>query len=135
MSSTVEAVRDRVLVGAAKHSPQWLWLKILLRRKIALVGAVLVAVNILVALGAPALGRVDPQLLDVRARLSPPSAAHWLGTDYVGRDVWSRVIHGARLSMLVGGSVVLFSFASGLLFGLLLAATSAAALAKQRRRS
>ncbi len=119
MSSSVQIARERLLIEAPAPSPQWLWVRLLLRRKIALVGVILVAVNVLVALGAPALGRVDPQLLDVKARLGAPSASHWFGTDDVGRDVWSRVIHGARLSMLVGGSVVLFSFAGGLLFGLL----------------
>ena len=44
-------------------------------------GAVLVVVNLAVALTAPAVGRVDPQRLDVKARLSAPSAAHWFGTD------------------------------------------------------
>jgi len=59
------------------------------------------------------------QALDVKARLLTPSARHWFGTDDVGRDVWSRVIYGARLSMLVGGSVVLLSVAGGLVVGLL----------------
>ncbi len=45
--------------------------------------------------------------------------AHWMGTDDVGRDVWSRVVYGTRLSMLVGGVVMLFSFAGGIVFGLL----------------
>lgn len=84
-----------------------------------MIGALLVALNALVALSAPAVGRLDPQRLDVRARLSAPTAAHWFGTDHVGRDVWSRVVHGARLSMLVGGSVVLLACAGGLFFGLL----------------
>ena len=84
-----------------------------------MIGALLVALNALVALSAPAVGRLDPQRLDVRARLSAPTATHWFGTDHVGRDVWSRVVHGARLSMLVGGSVVLLACAGGLFFGLL----------------
>ena len=67
----------------------------------------------LVALAAPAIARWDPLALDVKSRLSPPSATHWMGTDDVGRDAWSRVIYGARLSMLVGGSVVLLSFVGG----------------------
>jgi peptide/nickel transport system permease protein len=118
VTQTAEAVRDRLQVDARVSAPPRLWMRALLRRKITLVGALLVAVNVLVALIAPVLGRVDPQLLDVKARLTPPTETHWFGTDDVGRDVWSRVIHGARLSMVVGGSVVLFSFAGGLLFGL-----------------
>jgi peptide/nickel transport system permease protein len=98
---------------------RWRWVVVLLRRRIALAGAVLVALNVLVAVFAPAIGRWEPQLLDVKARLSPPTAAHWMGTDDVGRDVWSRVIHGTRLSMVVGGAVVALSFVGGIVFGLL----------------
>ena len=95
------------------------WLRLLLRRRIVLVGAVLVVLNVLVALFAPVIGRWEPQRLDVKARLAPPTASHWMGTDDVGRDVWSRVVHGTRLSMVVGGAVVLVSFAGGIVFGLL----------------
>src|SRR5205085_2545440 len=66
-----------------------------------------------------AIARWDPQRLDVKARLSAPSPSHWFGTDDVGRDVWSRVIYGARLSMVVGLAVVSFSFVGGIVFGLL----------------
>ena len=98
---------------------RWRWLRLLLRRRIALVGAVLVALNVLVAIFAPAIGRWDPQRIDVKARLAPPNPSHWMGTDDVGRDVWSRVVYGTRLSMVVGGTVVLFSFVGGIVFGLL----------------
>ena len=111
--STVDAVAP-----GPSLAPHRLWLRQLGRRKIALVGAVLVALDVVIALFAPALARWDPQLLDVKARLSPPGETHWMGTDDVGRDVWSRVIHGTRLSMVVGGAVVLLSFVSGIAFGL-----------------
>ncbi len=97
----------------------WRWLSLLRRRRIALVGAILVALNVLVAILAPVIGRWEPQRLDVQARLAPPTPAHWMGTDDVGRDVWSRVVHGTRLSMVVGGAVVLLSFVGGIVFGLL----------------
>jgi peptide/nickel transport system permease protein len=119
MSHVADAVSERALVETSPREGQWVWLRLLVRRKIALVGAVLVVVNLAVALMAGAIGGVDPQRLDVKARLAAPSALHWFGTDDVGRDVWSRVIHGARLSMLVGGSVVLFAVVAGLFFGLL----------------
>jgi len=119
VNSTVEAVRERVVIAGPAPSARWIGVRALLRRKIALVGALLVMVNGLVALSAPTLARWDPQALDVKARLAAPSAIHWLGTDDMGRDVWSRVVYGAQLSILVGGSVVLISFAAGLVFGLL----------------
>lgn len=119
MSSNVEAFSERVLIARPAEAPRWLGVRVFLRRKTAVIGVLIVALNVLVALTAPALSRWDPQILDVKARLSAPSGAHWFGTDDVGRDAWSRVIYGARLSMLVGASVVLFSFVGGLFFGLL----------------
>jgi peptide/nickel transport system permease protein len=106
-------------LAAETSSPQARAYRALVRRRIAAAGLVVVVINVVVAALAPALARWDPQALDVKARLSTPSARHWFGTDDVGRDVWSRVIYGARLSMLVGGSVVLLSVAGGLVVGLL----------------
>jgi peptide/nickel transport system permease protein len=88
------------------------------RRRIALVGLILTALVAVMGLLAPILGS-DPQHMDVAARLSPPGDSHWFGTDDLGRDVFSRVVFGARLSLLVGAAVVLFAFAVGMLCGLL----------------
>lgn len=98
---------------------KWLGVRAFLRRRSAVLGAALVVINVLIALGATPIAGVDPQALDVKARLAPPTVQHWFGTDHVGRDAWSRVIYGARLSMIVGGSVVALSFAGGVLFGVL----------------
>ena len=93
------------------------WLALLARRKTTLVGSVLMAVMLLVGVLAPLIGG-DPGHMDVAGRLKAPSRAHWLGTDDVGRDVWSRIVYGARLSLLVGAAVVVFSFAVGVVCGL-----------------
>jgi peptide/nickel transport system permease protein len=93
------------------------WLTLLTRRKTTLVGAAIMAVMLAVGLLAPALGG-DPAHMDVAGRLAAPSRAHWLGTDDVGRDVWSRVVYGARLSLLVGVAVVGLSFLVGVACGL-----------------
>jgi peptide/nickel transport system permease protein len=98
---------------------RWLGVRAFLRRRSAVFGAALVVVNVLVAVLATPLAGVDPQSLDVKARLARPTAQHWFGTDHVGRDAWSRVIHGARLSMIVGASVVAMSFVGGVVFGVL----------------
>lgn len=120
MTATVEPAGAPGAAATASADAPWRrGLRTLFRRKIALVGAALVALNVAVAAVAPGLARWDPGALDVKARLAAPTAAHWLGTDDVGRDVWSRIVYGARLSMLVGGSVVLLSFAAGLAVGLL----------------
>ena len=69
------------------------------------VGFVLCVILIILAVGAPWLAPYNPAAQNLPARLVPPSAAHWMGTDELGRDVLSRVIYGARVSMSVSVSV------------------------------
>jgi len=88
------------------------------RHPTALAGAVVLALITLIAVLAPWLGTVDPQALSPIQRLKPPSSAHWFGTDMLGRDVYSRVIYGSRISIVVGLSVALLSVAIGLAIGL-----------------
>jgi peptide/nickel transport system permease protein len=80
-------------------------------------GAVLIAVFVCLALFAPWIAPYNPAHIDLPARLMPVSGAHWFGTDELGRDILSRVIYGARISMLVGSSVVAASLTLGLIFG------------------
>jgi peptide/nickel transport system permease protein len=87
------------------------------RNRLAATGMVLVAVFLCFALFAPLIAPHDPSQIDLGGRLQPPSRAHWFGTDELGRDILSRVIYGARISMLVGGSVVAGSLLLGLIFG------------------
>lgn len=75
------------------------------------------AALVFVALFAPWLAPYDPAVQNLPARLEPPSAEHWFGTDELGRDVLTRVIFGARVSITVGVSVVLSCAALGLLVG------------------
>ncbi len=84
---------------------------------LAVSGVVLVCIFALCALFAPWIAPRDPAFIDLPARLSGPSVAHWFGTDELGRDILSRIIYGARISMLVGCSVVAGSLALGLLIG------------------
>ena len=93
------------------------WLTLITRRKTTLVGAVIMAGMLAVGLLAPIIGG-DPAHMEVAGRLKAPSRANWFGTDDVGRDVWSRVVYGARLSLLVGVAVVALSFLVGVLCGL-----------------
>lgn len=87
------------------------------RYLLASLGGALILAWLALALLAPWVAPYDPTLVDVTTRLRPPSAAHWLGTDALGRDVLSRVIWGARVSLLVGFGVVLISAAFGTLVG------------------
>ena len=83
----------------------------------AAIGVVLVLVFVIFALFAPWIAPQDPAAIELPTRLSSPSSAHWLGTDELGRDILSRVIYGARISMLVGSCVVLASLLLGLIIG------------------
>jgi len=87
------------------------------RNMLASIGMVLVTVFVVFALFAPLIAPQNPSNVDLPSRLQPPSGAHWFGTDELGRDIFSRVIYGARISMLVGGSVVAGSLLLGLVLG------------------
>ena len=89
------------------------------RHPTIVIGSILIGVMVLIALLAPHLGTVDPQALAPIDRLRWPSWQHWFGTDMLGRDVYSRTIYGARVSLTVGLSVALLSITFGLIVGLL----------------
>ena len=72
------------------------------RHKLALAGLVTVTLLIILAIFAPMVSRYPPNKINLREKEDPPTLAHWLGTDQTGRDVWSRIIYGARISLLVG---------------------------------
>jgi peptide/nickel transport system permease protein len=97
-------IRNQV-ASAARRSP------------LAAAGVALVLLFVTFALFAPWIAPQDPAAIDLPSRLSLPSHAHWFGTDELGRDILSRVIYGARISMLVGSSVVLTSLLLGLVIG------------------
>ena len=87
------------------------------RDKLAAAAASLLAVLVLLAVAAPLAAPYDPYAMRPDALLRPPGAAHWLGTDAFGRDVLSRVIHGARVSLSVAAASVSLSLAAGTLLG------------------
>jgi peptide/nickel transport system permease protein len=90
----------------------------LFRRKLVLAGAIILTGVTLLAIFAPWITPYDPMALKILDRLQSPRAAHWFGTDELGRDVFSRVIFGARYSLLIGALVVLISMLCGVLLGL-----------------
>jgi peptide/nickel transport system permease protein len=84
---------------------------------LAAIGVVLVVFFVICALFAPWIAPQDPARIDLPNRLNPPSTAHAFGTDELGRDILSRVIWGARISIFVGSSVVAGSLFLGLIVG------------------
>lgn len=106
-------------MAAPAPSPSWPRFRDALRRHpTAVAGAAVLAMMVLAALFAPWLGTVDPQALAPVQRLKPPSAEHWFGTDMLGRDVYSRVVYGTRISLAVGIAVAVCSIVIGLAIGL-----------------
>ena len=89
------------------------------RYALSAAGVAVVALLGLVALLAPLAAPVDPMVMNPRARLAPPSGAHPMGTDQFGRDILSRVIHGTRISLIVGVSSVLLALFVGVPFGMI----------------
>jgi peptide/nickel transport system permease protein len=87
------------------------------RHPTIVVGGTLLLIMTVMAVFAPWLGTVDPQALAPVRRLKWPSEQYWFGTDMLGRDVYSRTIYGARVSLIVGISVALLSTSIGLLIG------------------
>ena len=87
------------------------------RQPLAAIGLFLLVLFILLALAAPLLARNDPAAIDLTHRLASPSGAHWFGTDELGRDIYSRIVYGARISLEVAVSVVALSLGTGLVLG------------------
>jgi peptide/nickel transport system permease protein len=88
------------------------------RNRLAALGCLLLTVFLLAAVAAPWVAPHDPAQLDLHARLVGPSAGHWFGTDELGRDVFSRTLFGARISLTVAFAVVALSLLLGTVFGM-----------------
>src|SRR5262245_26415914 len=114
----MSAVADS-LAQPASRSPTWARIRDALRRHpTAILGAIVLLALIAMAVLAPYLGTIDPQAISPIRRLRKPSEQFWFGTDMLGRDVYSRVVYGARVSLTVGLSVAVFATLIGLAIGL-----------------
>lgn len=89
------------------------------QRKVAGFGLAFLVIVVSAALLAPWVAPFDPLAMDALARLSPPSAEHWFGTDHAGRDLFARVIYGARMALVTGIGVVVIALFFGVLLGTL----------------
>ena len=83
------------------------------------IGAALLILMLLMAVLAPYLWTVDPTTLNTSRRTREPSALYWFGTDMLGRDIYSRVMYGARVSLTVGFAVAICASLAGLAIGLI----------------
>jgi peptide/nickel transport system permease protein len=113
LSTTDAEQQDEGFAPAPPRRFRWL------RKNPTLVlGLVLLVVMAAIALGAPWLATADPQDIDPSARLQPPGAEHYFGTDAMGRDVFSRAVWGGRISLIVALSVAALATAIGVVLGL-----------------
>jgi peptide/nickel transport system permease protein len=99
-------------------------LRQLRRSPLSIAGGVIVLGLVAIAVLAPHLGLADPVKLNVSKRFAAPGAEFWFGTDHLGRDVFSRVLHGARFSLVIGSLTILCAGVPGLVVGILGAAAS-----------
>ena len=87
------------------------------RHKLAVLGVFLFTIIFVLSAGAPVFDRYDPDRINLKAKFEPPSAKHFFGTDRVGRDIWSRTLHGGRISLLVGFAAAAVALSIGVLLG------------------
>ena len=92
-------------------------LRALLRNPLTVVGLVIILTLLLTAAFAPWIAPYSPIEGQLTERLLPPSAAHWMGTDELGRDIFSRVVHGARITLFIVLLVAIISAPLGLIIG------------------
>jgi peptide/nickel transport system permease protein len=104
-------------VAVRRHRSAWATIRRLLHHRLFVSGLALFAVVAVVAALAPWITSVGPDKLAMRYKFLPPSADYLFGTDNFGRSLWSRVVWGARLSMIIGAAVVVINAVFGTLVG------------------
>jgi peptide/nickel transport system permease protein len=117
MPPDAAAIAAPAALEAPRRNPARLALRRLLHHRLFVSGLFLFAIILSVGLLAPLIAPVDPDKIDMNATFLPPSLAHPFGTDNFGRSLLSRVIWGARLSMLIGAAVVLINAVAGTAIG------------------
>ncbi len=94
-------------------------IKNFLSKKLVVLGFIVTVVIAVIAVFAPSISKMDPYDIDVVKKLSAPGSIHYFGTDQLGRDIFTRVLYGTRISMQVGFSTALIAFVTGTLLGLI----------------
>jgi peptide/nickel transport system permease protein len=112
-SRVAPARGSRWRLSAITPASNYYWVRLLMQNP-----AVVLSLLLLLAIFAPAIAPFDPTFVNPADRLDPPSSTYWFGTDDLGRDVFSRVIYGARISLLVGVTVMIGATVVGSLIGL-----------------
>ena len=111
-SPAVTSSRPAVAVSPARKA----WMRFR-RHQLAMLGLVMFGLILFVSILAPVFERYPPNQLALRETFEPPSATHYLGTDRIGRDIWSRTLHGGRVSLAVGFAAALMAMSIGVILG------------------
>ena len=117
MDVTLAAASEQISPDARSYA-QDVWLR-LCRSPGAIFGLIVVAIIVIVAVFAPAIAHQDPLAQNLSAQTIAPDSAHWFGTDKLGRDVFSRILYGARISLSIGFVAVGIAISFGTLLGVL----------------
>ncbi len=117
MTDTLDALQSSREMRSAKLAELRRFWNRFLRNRLGVLGLAITIALILCAIFAPLLATHSPYTPDLPARLSPPGAAFWLGADELGRDIYSRIVYGSRLTLLIVGLVIVTSAPLGLLIG------------------
>ncbi len=116
---TTEASHPKPTKTASPLAKKWsTFFKKLKRNRIAVVGGAIVLFYIVIAILAPMIAPFDPLEIDLGKKLLSPSGEHWMGTDDKGRDITSRLLYGARLSLIIGFVSVCIGATIGIILGL-----------------
>ena len=100
--ATTAADLHSTLQAPRRDSVQYRFWRRLSRHKLGMIGLIMLVILVFAAVFAPIVAGIDPVEMDLKMKNKPPSAEHILGTDAIGRDVWARLVYGARVSLSVG---------------------------------
>jgi peptide/nickel transport system permease protein len=118
-AGALAAQPSRARLASITPASRYYWVRLLLENPVAAASLCFIAVVALLMALAPVITSYDPNFVDPAVRLQGPSSEHWFGTDTLGRDVFARVIYGARISLLVGATVMLGTAVVGSVIGLI----------------
>jgi len=114
-----QAIDVAGITAVPPHHSEWRrFARVYFSRRLYTIGFVIVVILVIIAIFAPLIAPYDPLKTDLRNILKPISSEHWLGTDQLGRDVFTRIVFGTRTSLLIGFSAVFSSAVVGMLMGL-----------------
>ncbi len=117
--SVAQITSERAIaIQQPRRESSWMWLVRLRRHRLAFSGMVILGVMTVVGLFAPLIAPFDPYEIHATDRLSSPGPIYWLGADSLGRDVFSRLVHGARISLSAGAATVTACGLLGIVIGL-----------------